>query len=167
MIVLNPQCFRVKWDFMVLDEHWQSTFCLTCSFWLSPRAFTRVCVCSVLRTKGVKVLFCCNLSYVTRGQILVQFKCCKLFWNECNLLSCAAFCMVGRFKVGPVSANEKSHREWGGGGFQWPRPFGQLLDLFLPSHRGKKKHSYRVACVVGQNVSCIDDILPQKIREDI
>lgn len=56
----------------------------------------------------------------------------------------------------------------GNGAWLWVAPpLWTATGPFLAFSSRKKTHSYRVACVVGQNVSCIDNILPQKIREDV
>lgn len=75
----------------------------------TPRSSAHVMICLLIFVDGGKVLFCCNLSYVTSWSNFSREKQNKkkhntmlltiLFWNECNLLSCATFCTVGRFKV--------------------------------------------------------------------
>lgn len=128
----------------------------------------------------VKVLFCCNLSYVTLGQTLVektQKKCCKLFYFEMNVIYWAvlrsARLVISRSNLSGQPMRSRTRLRGGASEPANRKATGSLL----PSHWFKKKqkdhgccsneHSYRVACVVGQkkNVYCIDDILPKKAKK--
>lgn len=131
----------------------------------------------------VKVLFCCNLSYVTLGQTLVEKRkkkqCCKLFYFEMNVIYWAvlhsARLVISRSNLSGQRMRSRTRLE--GRGFKKStRRLGKLLDLFLPSHWLKKKKKITGVAVMSiviellvlldkKNVYCIDDILPKKAKK--